>query len=110
MFGMLETRARVAGDSGAGPTSVDLRGAGRIQRRVWRAFMTHPGREMTTAELAAWCYPRMTAKPLRKHRWAIVRAAARVAERVRRDRPGGVVFRAFGSKAVASDAQSSDNT
>jgi hypothetical protein len=76
------------------PASVDLRGAGRVQRRVWRAFVTFPDAELMTAQLAAFCYPRLDGEPLRKHRWAIVRAAQRVAMRVRRDRPGGVVFRA----------------
>jgi hypothetical protein len=56
--------------------------------------MSNPNAELTTADLAAWCYPRLVGEPLRKHRWAIVRAALRVATRVRRDRPGGVVFRA----------------
>jgi hypothetical protein len=59
--------------------------------------MANPHSELTTAELASWAYPRLTERPLHKHRKAIVRAAMRVATRVRRDRPGGVVFRAFGS-------------
>lgn len=71
--------------------------------------MSNPDIEMTTADLVAWCYPRWIGEPLRKHRWAIVRAALRVATRVRRDRPGGVVFRAFGSKAVANAGLSDDN-
>jgi hypothetical protein len=71
--------------------------------------MTFPDIEMTTAELAAWCYPRWDREPSRNQRRAIVRAALRVATRVRRDRPGGVVFRAFGSKAVANDRLSVDN-
>jgi hypothetical protein len=90
--------APAAGASGQEGAVVDLRGAGRVQRRVWRAFMTNPDSEMTTADLARWAYPRLDGEPARKHRWAIVRAALRVATRVRRDRPGGVVFRAFGGK------------
>jgi hypothetical protein len=73
---------------------VDLKAAGRVQRRVWRAFVANPDLEMTTAELARWAYPRLVEEPSRKHRWAIVRAAQRVARRIRRDRPGGVVFKA----------------
>lgn len=65
--------------------------------------MAQPGVELRTADLARWCYPRLEGKPLHKHRKAIVRAAQRVAERVRRDRPGGVVFRAFGSNPVADN-------
>lgn len=49
---------------------VDLRAAGRIQRRVWRAFMTNPDQELTTADLARWCYPRLEGEPARKHRCA----------------------------------------
>lgn len=64
--------------------------------------MALPDAELTTADLAAWCYPRLEGKPLHKHRKAIVRAARRMAQRIRRDRPGGVVFRAFGSNAVAT--------
>jgi len=95
---MAKSRPPAAGASGPGHASVDLWHAGEIQRRIWRAFMTNPDIEMTTADLARWCYPRLAGEPARKHRWAIVRAALRVATRVRRDRPGGVVFRAFGSK------------
>jgi hypothetical protein len=69
-------------------------GHGRIQRQVRRAFIAHPDRQFTTAELAAWCYPHMTAAPQRKHRWAIVRAAQAMAVRVGRRWPGGVIFKA----------------
>jgi hypothetical protein len=41
-----------------------------------------------------WCYPRLRGPIERKHRWSICRTAERVAVRVRRDRPGGGVFRA----------------
>lgn len=92
--------------SGATLAPVDLRGAGRIQRRVWRAFMASPNAELTTTQLAAWCYPRLQGEPGRKHRWAIVRAAERVAKRVRRDRPGGVVFKAMADTSSAEMASS----
>ena len=100
------TSARTDGGSGA---VVSLHGAGRVQRRIWRAFMTHPDAELTTAALIAWEYPRWTGEPSHKQRIAIVRAAQRVAERVRRDRPGGVVFRALGSNAVANTGSSAGN-
>jgi hypothetical protein len=110
---MVGSRPGMAPGSGRGGAAVDLRGiirgAGRVQRGVWRAFMTFPDCEMTTAELARWAYPRLRGEPQRKHRWAIVRAASRVAERVRRDRPGGVVFRAFGSNPVADCGFADDN-
>ncbi len=99
---MGESSGHTACVSGAGAASVSLRGRGRIQRRIWRAFMAFPDQELTTADLARWCYPRWADKPLHKHRLAIVRAASRVAQRVRRDRPGGVVFKAFGSNPVAN--------
>jgi hypothetical protein len=91
-------RAPAASGSGPGHAFVDLRAAGKVQRRIWRAFMTNPDSELTTRDLARWAYPRLEGEPARKHRWAIVRAALRVATRVRRDRPGGVVFRGAGSK------------
>lgn len=72
--------------------------------------MTWPNVEFTTAQLAAWCYPRLEGRPLHKHRKAIVRAAKRVALRVRRDRPGGVVFRAFGSNPVANAEPEPNNS
>jgi hypothetical protein len=87
---------------GGRPAFVSLKGAGRLQRRVWRAFVANPDAELTTAELARWAYPRLTGRPLHKHRLAIVRAALRVAVRVRRDRPGGVIFRAFDSNSVSN--------
>ena len=75
--------------------TVSLRGAGEIQRRVWRAFVANPGAELTTADLARWCYPRWEGAPLRNQRLAIRRAAAKMATRVRR-RSIGIVFRACG--------------
>jgi hypothetical protein len=100
---MVESRPPPAAGSGPAHAVVDLWEAGRIQRRIWRAFMTYPDQELHTADLVRWCYPRLEGKPQRKHRWAIVRAARRVATRVRRD-GRGVVFKAFGSKAVANEA------
>ena len=103
------SRAGAASTDGGGGAVVPLRGAGRVQRRVWRAFMSLPGAELTTADLTRWCYPRFEGQPMHKHRKAIVRAAQRVAVRVRRDRPGGVVFRALDSKSVSNSGLSSGN-
>jgi hypothetical protein len=61
---------------------VDVSGLGPIQTRIRRAFIAHPRRLFRTAELVEWCYPRLTGKIERKHRWAICRAAAAVAVRV----------------------------
>lgn len=80
---------------------VSCRGLGRVQLRIWRAFVAMPEAELATADLATWAYPRLVGKPLHKHRLAIVRAAQRVATRVRRDRRG-VVWRA---KADASSVK-----
>jgi hypothetical protein len=70
--------------------------AGRVQWRVWRAFVANPDRELTTADLVAWCYPSLVGKPGRPQWVAIRRAAEKVAVRVSRThtRPGGVVFKA----------------
>jgi len=71
----------------------DMKGLGRIQRRIRLALVGYPHREFTTAELAEWAYPMLEGSIERKHRWAIDRAAGRVGRRVRRDRPGGVIWR-----------------
>jgi hypothetical protein len=71
-----------------------LRALGPIQKRIRRALIAHPDRQFRTSELVNWCYPRLIGAIERKHRSAICRAAKRVAVRVRRDRPGGVVFKA----------------
>jgi hypothetical protein len=55
----------------------------REQRRIRRAFLAHPDRLFRTVELAAWAYPVLAGKVQRKHRWAICRAAKRVAVRGR---------------------------
>lgn len=65
---------------------------GAIQRRIRLALIGNPGREFYTSELARYAYPLLTGKLERKHRWAICRAAERVAHKVRRDWPGGVVW------------------
>ena len=58
------------------------------------SFDASPDRRLYTAELFAWCYPRLSGKPSDDHRRRIVRAAQRVAARIRRDWPGGVLWRA----------------
>ena len=41
-----------------------------------------------------WCFPRFLGPIERTHCWTVMRAARQVAVRVRRDWPGGVVWRA----------------
>ena len=65
---------------------------GPIQRRIRLAIIGNPGREFTTAQLAEWAYPLLDGPIERKHRVAIARAAERMAHRIRRDWPGGVVW------------------
>src|SRR5215510_1294553 len=70
---------------------------GRVQRQIRRAFLAHPDRELSTSELILfWCFPRLAGKGAIRndHIRSTTRAAQRVAVRVRRDRPGGVVWRA----------------
>src|SRR5258705_8007869 len=81
-------------DNGSSPSSVSPRGLGRVQRRIWYAFLTYPDSELSTVQLAAWAYPRLE-EGNRNHWRAIRRAAERVATRVHRGRV--VVWRAFGS-------------
>jgi hypothetical protein len=71
-----------------------LSGLGRIQKRIRRAFLAHPDRLYRTVELVRWAYPRLTGEIEDWHRGNICRAAETVAVRVRRDRPGGVVWAA----------------
>jgi len=63
---------------------------GAVQRRIRRAFLANPESRLRTIDLAAWCYPKAR-RVERKHRWAIVRAAKRVAVRLGRDKHG-VIF------------------
>ena len=79
---------------------------GRIQRAIGRAFAAAPRAELRTIDLAVWAYPRV--RDLQQHhRKSIVRAAKKVAVRVRRDRPGGVVFVAKESQSLPRKSKSS---
>jgi hypothetical protein len=69
---------------------------GRVQRGVQRAFLVFPKRAFTTRELLAWTHPRGMATSLRERRnycRAIRRAADRVAMRVGRRWPDGLIWR-----------------
>ena len=59
-------------DNGQTVTVVSLKGAGQIQRRVWRAFVTLSDAEPRTSDLAAWACPRWTGEPLHKQRIAMI--------------------------------------
>ena len=60
---------------------------GKIQKRIKRAFIANPDRELTTAELVEWAYPRQhTAEHWQ--RWNVKRAAAKVARLVRKGAGG----------------------
>lgn len=67
---------------------------GKLQRRIWRAFVANPGGQLTTGELVRWCYPRMTGRALNKHRFATRRAADVVADRVAVGWRGSIVWKA----------------
>jgi hypothetical protein len=66
---------------------------GRVQRQIRRAYLADPASTLHTVELAAWCYPHVR-EVRRKHRWAIVVSAKRVAVRLGRDKRGVI----FGAK------------
>ena len=70
-----------------------MSGFGPIQRRVWRAFVAHPGAELTTGQLVRWCYPRLNGRTLNKHRFVIRRAAEAVAVRAGKGWRGSIVWR-----------------
>jgi hypothetical protein len=66
---------------------------GTIQRRIWRAFTAEPSAELSTADLVRVAFPRL--RGFRKSHWSSVRRAAeKVAVRVGRRRPGGIVWAA----------------
>lgn len=68
----------------------------RCQRQIKRAFIAKPGARLTTMDLVRWCYPRL-AEPVRnKHRFAVRRAAERVAIKVGRTYPGGFIWEGKG--------------
>jgi hypothetical protein len=91
---------------GPAPAAVSPRGYGRAQRRIWRAFLAMPDRELTTADLVSWCYPRLVGKPGRPQWVAIRRAAEKVALRISRThtRPGGIIWRAKADEANQGQA------
>jgi hypothetical protein len=83
-------------------------GTGRVQRRIRHAFIAaEPRRELTTREIWKGTHPREVNCRDRKRRQhisrAIRRAADRVAERVERRWPDGIVWRARDSDEAAAD-------
>jgi hypothetical protein len=80
---------------------------GKLQRRILRAFIAEPGRK-TTAELARWCYPRLTGELLNKHRYCVRLAAQRVADRVGRTYPGGFIWELKQSHLLPSSESQRD--
>ena len=87
--------ARPSRHNGWAGATVAVERLGTIQRRIWRAFVAKPSAKLSTTELVALAYPRLAAGELKwSHRYAVRRAAARVAERVGRKRPGGLVWAA----------------
>ena len=67
--------------------------AGKLQKRIRRAFIANPNAELTTGDLRHWCYPRLTGSK-RNQRFAIRHAALEVAVPVRRGWKGSIVWRA----------------
>jgi hypothetical protein len=65
------------------------RGVGRVQRRVWRAFIS--GDEWTTRQLAEWVWPR--GFPRGRNMWRVRREARKWALPADRIRPGGILWR-----------------
>ena len=57
---------------------------GKIQRRLWRAFLARPGALLSTTELLPLTHPRFRGSFQNKHRLALRRAARAVAEPVGR--------------------------
>jgi hypothetical protein len=85
-----EKRPPAVSETGrSGPIGRAVR-TGRVQRQVWRAFVSAPG-QWTTVELAAWAYPRLR-QFQEWHLKAVRRAAERLAVRVGRKARGVIVW------------------
>lgn len=83
---------------------------GKLQRRIWRAFIAEPSAELSTGDLLAVAFPRLRAGEFKwSHRYAVRRAAERVAVRVGRCRPGGLIWAAKPRKADALSAKTVNN-
>jgi hypothetical protein len=82
-----------------------MRRLGSIQRKITRAFIAKPGVELTTADLARWCYPSLTGEPRRNHRMAIRRAAEIVAERAGVGWRGSIIWREKQSQPLPKVSQ-----
>jgi hypothetical protein len=76
---------------------------GKIQRRVWRAFIANPGAELTTADLLAVAFPRVPPGEIKnKHRLSTRLAARAVAVCVgHKRRSGGLIWKAKPKQAGA---------
>ena len=64
----------------------------RCQRQIRRAFIAKPGARLTTMDLVRKCYPRLSDPVCNKHRFAVRRAAERIAVKVGRTYPGGFIW------------------
>ena len=61
---------------------------GKLQKRIWRAFLVQPGALLTTTQLVEQCYPRIRDRFRNGHWYAVRRAAAAVAVPVGRSDRG----------------------
>jgi hypothetical protein len=84
---------------------------GKIERKIWRAFIAEPGSELSTIELVQLAFPRLPAGELKRSHWYSVRRAAEsVAFRVGRKRPGGLVWAAVGSNSGSKAHSANSNS
>jgi hypothetical protein len=65
---------------------------GRVQRAIRWAFTAEGNRPLSTMQLVAWAYPRVRAVQC-WHRQNVRRAVSRVATRIGRRNPGGLLWR-----------------
>jgi hypothetical protein len=76
---------------------------GKLQRRIWRAFIAEPLAEFCTLQLVRLAFPRLRAGELKRSHWySVRRAAENVAVRAGRKRRGGIVWRAKQSQLFPS--------
>src|SRR5688572_7273308 len=64
-------------------------GWGRVQKALGRAFVANPDRPLTTTELCRWAHPRGFKVWNRFH---VVKVANRLATRIGRRNPGGILW------------------
>jgi hypothetical protein len=92
----------------SGPVETPRR-LGPVQRRIWRAFIANPDRDLSTDDLIRWAFPRHRGPIEHKHRVSVLRATYAVAEVVRYGWRTRAYFRAKPSQPLPSASSVAPN-